>query len=167
MSKLNDKTILWAKVKPSAILPTKREEDGWYDIYANFEEKEISFEPFETKLIPTGIASAMTPKWKISLGERGSNTKGNIQLMAGKIDSGYRGEYLVALYNANPIRLVLTKDVERVLIFDNKIHVPYSKAIAQFEISEVPVLDHVEVSYDELLTYTSERGDGKLGSSGK
>ena len=44
---------------------------------------------------------------------------------------------------------------------------PYEKAIAQCIMVEVPKLSISEVTYDELLTYESERGIGALGSSGK
>ena len=159
-------TIAWAKVRPSAIIPTKREEDGWYDLYANFENDELWFSPHETKLVPTGIASAFSSKWKVSLGERGSNTKSNLQVMAGKIDSGYRGEYFVALHNANDKDLVVSKH-DCSIYTDGVVYAPYSKAICQLEITEVPVLEHIELGYEELLLIESERGTGMLGSSGK
>ena len=73
--KIGNDTVIWAKVKPDAIIPTKRDEDGWYDVYACFEEDYIEILPHSTKLIPTGIASAMSSKWKVTLGERGSNVK--------------------------------------------------------------------------------------------
>ncbi len=41
---INDKTLYWAKVKDNAIIPTKRLEDGCYDIYACIEE-EIVIKP--------------------------------------------------------------------------------------------------------------------------
>lgn len=44
---------------------------------------------------------------------------------------------------------------------------PYSKAIAQLVVHEVPVMDVNEISYEELLTISSDRGIGKLGSSDK
>ena len=44
---------------------------------------------------------------------------------------------------------------------------PYSKAIAQAEVCEVPVMNQYEVSYEELKAIPSERGTGALGSSGK
>jgi len=164
---IDNNTIFWAKVKPDAKIPTKRDEDGWYDIYACFEEDYIEIPPHSTKLIPTGIASAVSPKWKISLGERGTNIKSCSILQAGKIDSGYRGEWFVGIYNGNNRPLIISKDVDEVVKTILEIKVPYSKAICQAEITEVPKLTHVEVSYDELLTFKSERGKGALGSSGK
>jgi dUTP pyrophosphatase len=164
---MDNNTIFWAKVKPDAKIPTKRDEDGWYDIYACFEEDYIEIPPHSTKLIPTGIASAVSSKWKISLGERGTNIKSCSILQAGKIDSGYRGEWFVAIYNGNTIPIVISKDVDNVEKTILEIKVPYSKAVCQAEITEVPKLTSVEISYDELLTFESERGKGALGSSGK
>ena len=44
---------------------------------------------------------------------------------------------------------------------------PDTKAIAQLILHEVPVVDTKEISYEELKAIPSERGNGKLGSSGK
>lgn len=44
---------------------------------------------------------------------------------------------------------------------------PDTKAIAQLVLHEVPVVDIKEISYEELKAIPSERGNGKLGSSGK
>ncbi len=44
---------------------------------------------------------------------------------------------------------------------------PYSKAICQGIVHIVPNLEIREVCYEELKSYKSERGKGKLGSSGK
>ena len=44
---------------------------------------------------------------------------------------------------------------------------PYKKAIAQFAMEEVPVLETKEIDYEVLKTITSERGTGALGSSDK
>ncbi len=47
--------IYFAKVKPEAIIPSKRVEDGAFDIYACFKEDYMKVEPHETGLVPTGI----------------------------------------------------------------------------------------------------------------
>lgn len=44
---------------------------------------------------------------------------------------------------------------------------PYSKAIAQLVVHEVPVMNKKEISYEELKEIPSKRGAGSLGSSGK
>lgn len=166
--KVNDNELVFAKVKEGAIIPTKRLEDAAYDIYACFEEDYFVIEPFTTRLVPTGIASAFTPKWVALLRERGSNGSKGIAQRAGVIDSGYRGEWFVPLTNTNRVPVVIAKEgVKLPLIYKNSIVYPYTKGIAQVLMVEVPVLDVREVDYNDLLKVKSERGTGSLGSSGK
>ena len=64
--------IKFAKVHPNAIIPSKRDEDMGFDIYACFDEDYIVINPHETKLIPTGIASSCSSDWGFLVFERGS-----------------------------------------------------------------------------------------------
>ncbi len=160
-------TIYFAKVKPNAIIPTRRDEDGCYDLYACFTEDNIVIQPHTVKLIPTGIASAFSPKYRIGFRERGTNTKINAIVMAGQIDSGFRGEYFVALQNNNDIPLEITKSITDIEKTPDYIRFPYSKAICQFAIEEVPQVNIEEITYDKLKQISSERGMGCLGSSNK
>jgi dUTPase len=164
---MKDNELLFAKTNPNAIIPTKRDEDGCYDIYACFDEDGMIILPHTNRLIPTGIASAFSPKWRLAIRERGSNTKANMITMAGQVDSGYRGEIFVSIYNGSNNLLVIDKDIDKVAYYDDCTKVPYTKAIAQFAMEEVPILDIKEISYDELKNISSERGVGKLGSSQK
>jgi dUTP pyrophosphatase len=159
--------IYFAKVKPNAIIPTKRDEDGCYDIYACLDEDNLIIQPHTVVLIPTGIASVFSSTYRIAFRERGSNTTSNLEVMAGQIDSGYRGEYFVALQNNNNIPVEITKLIDKVEKTEDFIRVPYSKAICQFAIEEVPQVHINEITYDELLQFKSERGIGCLGSSNK
>lgn len=212
---LEENDLVFAKVKPNAIIPTKKNEDAGRDVYACFEEDYIVIPAHTTKLIPTGIASAMSPKYEIRLRDRGSNGSKGIHVNAGTIDSGFRGEWFVAWCNTNDQDVILSKlsldelkekygvkdwDNDDVIPTDyNKpmprneyggyssdknatyvtyhieelgeedivIVYPYSKAIAQAEVCEVPVMNQYEISYEELLAIESERGTGQLGSSNK
>jgi len=171
---MNNKVVYFSKVKPDAIIPTKREEDGCYDIYACFNENEIIIPAHTVKLIPTGIASAFPPDYRIAFRERGSNTKSTLQVMAGQIDSGYRGEFFTALYNGNDCPVTISKDFNDVTKTYKtesdeleEVFVPYKKAICQFAIEEVPKVIINEISYEDLQKFISERGIGKLGSSNK
>jgi dUTP pyrophosphatase len=164
---ITDNIIKFAKVRPDAIIPSKRDNDGCFDCYANFAEEEIIISPHAVKLIPTGIASTFSNTYRIGIRERGSNTKGTLIVMAGQIDSNYTGEWFVAIYNGNDIPVAITKAVSEVEKNVNIIKVPYSKAIAQFAVEEVPIIEIQEISYDELKQIPSERGDGCLGSSKK
>jgi dUTP pyrophosphatase len=164
---VSDKDLIFAKVKENAIIPNKRDEDGLYDINACFEEEFIIIPPHTNKLIPTGIASAFSSAYRLAIRERGSNTKSNLITMSGQVDSGYRGEIWVALYNGNDIPVEITKNVDNVEKTADFIRVPYSKAVAQFAIEDVPVMNISEIDYEHLKCIPSERGSGALGSSGK
>ena len=81
---------------------------------------------------------------------------------------GYRGEWFVPLTNTNRVPIVIAKKgVELPLMYNDSIIYPYEKGIAQLLMVEVPKLRTKEISYEELKQFTSERGTGALGSSGK
>ena len=166
LEEIEDK-ILFAKVRPDAIIPTKREEDGCYDVYANFDEEMFVIQPHQVRLVPTGIASAFDKKYRIGIRERGSNTKGTLIVMAGQIDSNFRGMWFVALYNGNDIPVAISKEVTDVVKTEDYIQVPYAKAIAQFAVESVPEVEVKEVTFDDIKAIESDRGFGMLGSSGK
>ena len=161
--------IKFAKVHPNAKIPTKRTEDAAMDIYACFDLDWIGIEPHTSKLIPTGIASAFDPNWAIIFRERGSTGVKNMKVNAGVIDSGFRGEYFVSIYNGNDNPLYITKYMngEQAPEPKNAILYPYSKAIAQALVIPVPEVNIEEISYEELQQIPSERGVGMIGSSGK
>lgn len=167
---MDNNKILWAKTKPTAIIPSKREEDAGYDIYACFEEDKIVINTHETVMIPTGIASAFSPSFVAILKERGSTGTKGIGQRAGIIDSGYRGEWLVPLTNHNNDVLIIAKNPEKEAsrnTGNSVIIYPASKAICQALFLPLPSLISEEIGYDELLEVASERGNGRLGSSGK
>lgn len=210
MIELKDNDLVFAKAHPNAIIPTKEDENAGYDIYACFDEDYMVIPAHTTKLIPTGIASAMSPKYEIRLRDRGSNGSKGIHVNAGTIDSGFRGQWFVAWCNTNSIPVILSKLTFDELLkkykqtdedgdlaipenpnkeigigefgftsnsiylsWDGKIHedeviiYPYSKAIAQAEVCEVPVMNQYEITYEELKSIPSKRRTGMLGSSGK
>jgi dUTP pyrophosphatase len=163
--------IYFAKIKPDAKIPAKRDEDVGYDLYACFSEDNFVINPHEVKLVPTGIASAYSDDWGIIFRERGSTAMKNVKINAGVIDSGFRNEWFVAIYNGNHKPIVITKLTDKtemqLLEDDGYIVYPYSKAIAQAIIIPVPKVKIKEISYDEILNIKSERGLGMLGSSRK
>lgn len=159
-------TIKFARVRPNATIPTKRDEDGCYDLYACI-DKPVVIPSHTVKLIPTGIASAFDVGYRIGVRERGSNTKSTLITMAGQIDSGYRGEWFIALYNGNDVPVEISDEVKDIEKTEDYIRVPISKAIAQFAIEVVPDADIEEYTLDELNAVPSTRGSGCLGSSGK
>lgn len=165
-------TVKFAKVRPTAIIPTKRIEDAGYDIYANFNEDYIIINPHETKMIPTGIASACDTDYCFILKERGSTGTKGLAQRCGVIDSGYRSEWFVPITNTTDFPIIISKGMSLGEIFgevipNGVIVYPYTKAIAQALLIPVPTVDIEEYTYDELKTIPSERGVGALGSSEK
>lgn len=165
-------TVKFAKVRPTAIIPSKRDEDAGYDIYANFEEDYITVAPHETKMIPTGIASACDSSYCFILKERGSTGTKGIAQRCGVIDSGYRSEWFVPITNTTDKTLFIAKSfvmdkLKSCYNEKNNIFYPYEKAVCQALIIPVPKLNVEECAYDELVAISSQRGDGCLGSSNK
>ena len=162
--------IKFAKVRPDAKIPSKRDEDMGFDIYACFDEDYIVIEPHETRLVPTGIASACNADYGFLVFERGSTGSKGIARRCGVIDSGYRNEWFIGLTNTTNKTLIISKLEEKQRYDDclkNHFIYPYSKAIAQALVIPVPKTEVEEVTYEELQSIKSERGLGALGSSGK
>lgn len=159
--------IYFAKVREDAIIPSKREEDGAFDLYANFNEEYIEILPSETKMIGTGIASAFSSDYVAILKERGSTGTKGMGQRAGVVDSGYRGEWFVPITNHNRVPIVILKPECTKSFEEDVLIYPYEKAISQCIMVEVPKLSISEINYEALLQFKSERGTGSLGSSGK
>lgn len=166
--------VKFAKIRSDAKIPSKRDEDMGFDIYACFDDDYMVIYPHETKLIPTGIASSCDSDYGFVLRERGSTGSKGIALRAGVIDSGYRNEWFIALTNTTDKVLFISKLSEQETynkfydeIMPESFVYPYSKAIAQALIAPVPKVKVDEISYEELQQIESERGLGALGSSGK
>ena len=178
MSELKENEIVFAKIKPDAKLPSKRDEDAGFDMWACFDGDYFVVEPGETKGVPTGIAMAFSKKYYAQVEERSSMAKAGIKKSGGVMDSGYRGEYVIMTYNTLKIPFVISKldfeDIPDKFVVDgkkykkNKIKFhPYSKAICQIVMQEIPALQSKEVSYEKLLKFSSERMTGGFGSSDK
>lgn len=188
INEVKENEILWARINENVILPTKRDEDACYDIYAYFEEDYMIIYPHETKIIPTGLYVALNKKYKLELCERGSTGTKGIGQRSGQIDSGYRGLIGVPITNHNNGILIISKlvredgkvdeEATNNLAFkgkkEGKVSVPYgigyypyTKAITSGAIVEVPIMESREISVEELKAIPSARGEGKLGSSGK
>ena len=175
---LKENEIAFAKIRETAIIPSKKLEDAGYDLYANFEEDYFVIEAGATRAVPTGIACAFSSRYYAQVEERGSTGKLGIKKSSGVMDSGYRGEYLIMTYNTNQKPLVISKvsademqdefEVSGVTYKKADVIIyPYTKAICQIVLHEVPVLEEKELSYAELCEIKSERGAGRFGSSGK
>ena len=185
--------LLFAKVKPDAIIPTKREEDAGFDMYACVDEDAIYIAPHETLLIPTGIATCFSSKYMFKLSERGSTGTKGIAQRCGVIDSGYRNEVQAPVTNLNTRPILIVKDnigdVIRIRnngnikelhiqesmddyyewqdMKENSLVYPMSKAITQGVLLVIPETITKEIPYEELKIIPSSRGMGAWGSSQK
>ena len=72
-----------------------------------------------------------------------------------------------AMYNGNSVPVHITKAVEEVRRLEDRVLVPYTKAICQFHVRQIPETVIAEAAPEEIYAQSSERGAGKLGSSGK
>ena len=192
--------IYFAKGNDSVIIPSKRDEDMGYDIYANFEEPYMILKPYSVTMIPTNLYSACSDGYGFLLKERGSTGIKGMAVRCGVIDSGYRDAWFVPISNITNKPILLIKDnetknikikkeinqsscncdqKEAIYYNDEKVYdfyadtsdevviYPYSKAICQALVVPVPKTSVSEIPLEELKTFKSERGEGKIGSSNK
>ena len=142
--------ILVKKLDPSIELPTyKTRGASGMDLMA-FIEEPIVLKPKNSCLVPTGIAVAFSNEFEIQIRPRsGLAAKNNISVLntPGTIDSDYRGEIKVILYNHG----------KEDFLINNK------DRIAQMVLAPVIKMNFEET--DELPE--TIRGEGGFGSTGK
>ena len=142
---LNTIKLKVKRIHPDAKIPTQGSiHSAGFDLYS-VEDYEI--QPSETHAIPTGISIELPEGKACFFWDRSGMGFKGIHRFAGLIDSDYRGEYKVILYNS-------TKLPFKINIGDR---------IAQGVIQDYYKPEFIEV---ENLTET-ERGTGGFGSTGK
>lgn len=166
----NNNQIYFAKLRGDAIIPKKEKENAGYDIYAALEEDFLIIEPYKTKLVPTGIAWACSEDYYMQIEERSSTGTKGIKKSSGVIDSGYRGEIKIAVFNANDVPLVFSEYGEEELRRKHPelgeiLFYSTAKAIAQGVIHKVEDMLAKEVSLEYLQSIPSKRGDKGWGST--
>lgn len=166
--------IYFSKLNKDAVIPVKRDEDAGYDIYPCFVDDYLMIYPGGTVKISTGIASYFPKEYCIIIKERGSTGSIGLGQRSGVIDSGYRNEWLLPVTNhSNKPILILkndfrnTKEYEELTKSHDVVEYDYKKAIAQALLIPVPQSQSVEISYDELLEFKSERMLDGFGSTNK
>ena len=142
--------VLVKKLDPSVKLP-KYETNGasGMDLIA-FIKKSITVKPKESSLIPTGLSVAFSEDYEIQIRPRsGLAAKNNISILntPGTIDSDYRGEIKIIIYNHG----------DKDFIINN------GDRVAQMVLSPVIKMELEEVN---ILPKTI-RGEGGFGSTGK
>tara|TARA_R110000824_G_scaffold282601_19_gene470923 strand:- start:2868 stop:3290 length:423 start_codon:yes stop_codon:yes gene_type:complete len=128
-----------------AIIPTKaNSSDAGWDLYA---AEDAIIDPMNRELVSTQIAMAIPEGFVGLIWDRsGMAAKRGVHRFAGVIDSGYRGEIKVCLWNASDKYCIVTK----------------GERVAQILFQQVPSFTLKEVSTLE----ETERGEGGFGSSG-
>lgn len=161
--------LKFVKLRDDAKIPTRELHNAGVDIYPCFDEDRIIIEPHTTLLVPTGIASVIPEGYYIQIQERGSTGSIGIKYGAGVIDSSYRGEWFLVVNNTNEQKLIIDKDYTEVKHSLKEIIYPYNKALFQGILhSTHNEIKSEEITLEEFEKYkNTERGDGKLGSSGK
>jgi len=142
--------VLIKKLHPNVEIPTyKTKGASGMDLMA-FIEKPIKLPPNNSCLVPTGISIAFSKDFEIQIRPRsGLSAKNNITVLntPGTIDSDYRGEIKVILFNHG----------KNDFIINNK------DRVAQMILTPTIKVDFEEV--DNLPD--TLRGEGGFGSTGK
>ena len=136
-------------------IPTKANQfDAGWDLYSTHD---CTIQAGQRKTIKTGVSLQIPEGWVGLIWPRsGLSVKNGADILAGVIDSGYRGEVLVCLHNTNHGIPLLSDD-------NLNIKIKKGDRIAQILFQQVPEVSMVEV--DDLSS--SERGDKGFGSSGE
>ena len=163
---MQKKVIKWYPCSEKTIIPTKRDSDSGFDVYA---VESTTIPAHTTVMISTGLKVILPDHIWLRAADRGSTGSKGLHIHCGIIDEQYMGEIFIALCNTNDYDVSITDEVDRWTIKEGKGYYPISKGIAQL-IPEyrVDVISTIatDAEYQSALV-RSERGDGKLGSSGK
>jgi dUTP pyrophosphatase len=142
--------VLIKKISPDVGLPAyKTSGSSGMDLMA-FIKEPITLKPYKSCLVPTGISVAFSNEFEIQIRPRsGLAAKSNISVLntPGTIDSDYRGEIKVILYNHG----------------DNDFLINNEDRIAQMILTPV-----IKMSLEETENLPKTvRGEGGFGSTGK
>jgi dUTP pyrophosphatase len=151
------------KIEIKYVNTSKNEEPTWakegdsgFDLRANLPDgkKEITLQPFERMLIPTGLYFELPDGFELQVRPRsGHSLKTGLMAILGTVDTGYRGEVKVIMINLNkePQKIEQGERVAQGVV-TSRISNDFGRLIK---------LDSVK-----QLTET-ERGSGGFGSTGK
>ena len=142
--------VLIKKLRPNVQLPIyKTNGASGMDLMA-FVEKPINLKPGKSCLVPTGLSVAFPKEYEIQIRPRsGLAAKNNISVLntPGTIDSDYRGEIRVILYNHGNQDFIVNN----------------GDRVAQMILAPV-----VKIELEETTNLPeSIRGEGGFGSTGK
>ena len=155
--------IKYSKLHPEGKEPFRaNESDAGYDLFST---EYVTLEPFQRKLISTGINVEIPQGFYGRIAPRsGLACKKGIDVMAGVIDSGYRGEIKVLLINLNFEGYNLQPNAfEAMFGSANKTEIKPGDRIAQLIIEKCHTVEWKSMKTLE----ESQRGEGGFGSSGQ
>jgi dUTP pyrophosphatase len=165
-------TVFVKLLNEDAQVPTKskRGDAGW-DLYST---EDITISGGDRKTIHTGIALQIPDEWVGLIWPRsGLSVKKGVDVLAGVIDSNYRGEVMVCLLNTQrPLPLFETPhDTTRAIQTLSRaaqtatvaVKINKGDRIAQILFQPIPT---IPVERVDILDDT-ERGSGGFGSTGK
>ena len=142
------------KLHPDAVIP-KYAKPGDAGMDLCYEGTEIlHIGPMERILVPTGLRVALPTGYELQIRSRsGQALKHGIVVLnqPGTIDSGFRNEIGVILINLSNTRY----------------YIQPGDRVAQAVLAEYKVAKWRQVKEDEFDTFTSERGLGGFGHTGK
>jgi dUTP pyrophosphatase len=145
VNKSNNPEPTWAK-----------EGDSGFDLRANLPEgeKEITLQPFERMLIPTGLYFELPMGYELQIRPRsGHSFKTGLMVILGTVDTGYRGEIKVIMINLSnePQKIEAGERVAQGVVA-SRVSTEFGKLIKLESIKELS---------------ETERGSGGFGSTGK
>ena len=126
-------------------LTQRAEGNAGFDLYAT---EEGSIAPGQRETVPVGISTSFSPEYYMRVAPRsGLAVKSGVNVLAGVIDSSYRGEWKVVLHNTSQVYY----------------HYEIGDRIAQAIPEKISTEEFEFV--DSLLA--TERGAGGFGSTGR
>ncbi len=140
------KKILFKKNSPDAQVPqVSRDGDAAYDVFSH---EEIMIPAGQRITVHCGVSSAFDPDYVGLVWDRGGMAvKNGITTIGGVIDSNYRGEWIIAMFNTSDTDYEIKKGDRIAQVVFQKVYFP-----------EVEIVDELPESV---------RGDQKYGSSGR
>ena len=138
-------SIQFKKLSPEAKSPSKAHPtDAGFDVFSN---EYITIGPLSWAKVPLGIAVAIPPGYcLVAKDKSGLALKNGIHIMAGVIDTNYRGEVCAIVANGGNTEFKVEKGMK---------------------ITQMLVLPVPQVTFEEVENLDeTDRGSGGFGSSG-
>lgn len=161
--------IKFCKMDNYAIIPTKRDEDAAFDLYA-IKSEASALAPNQSMKFYTGLKAIIPDDVWVLFKERSSTGSCGLSIRSGVIDSGYRGEWIVTMTNCSEYNMIFTNEAAKPYFNEQEKvwYIGLGKAIAQFIVMPKLDISSEEIDEDNFSAAPKTlRGDGGWGSSGK